>query len=143
MNEKIIVGGQILPISCVGDKLEWKNDQKNDRKKKISDVIKRIIPSFSPTTTFKVWLPWKVLSRTISRHHRYEIKKIVNKLDINNITFELKNKEIKPMSNDIANNDEKIGHGLVLTMWNGWKVFDISLLQKYITLIGLKKHKIE
>jgi len=31
---KIPVGGQFKPNSIVGDKLEWKKDQKNDIKKK-------------------------------------------------------------------------------------------------------------
>lgn len=37
-------GGQHPPISGVGERLEWKNAQKNPRKKNTSDVINRIIP---------------------------------------------------------------------------------------------------
>jgi hypothetical protein len=35
----------------VGDKLLWKNAQKKDKKKKISETIKRIIPHRRPNVT--------------------------------------------------------------------------------------------
>lgn len=63
------VGGHWPPSSGVGARLEWKKAQKNPRKKKASDVMKRIIPYRRPFWTVGVWWPWKVLSRTTSRHH--------------------------------------------------------------------------
>lgn len=54
----IPVGGQINPNSKVGDKLEWKNPQKKEIKKKISDVINKSIPHFNPNITWLVWKPW-------------------------------------------------------------------------------------
>ena len=63
------VGGHWPPSSGVGARLEWKKAQKNPRKKKASDVMKRIIPYRRPFWTVVVWWPWKVLSRTTSRHH--------------------------------------------------------------------------
>lgn len=51
----IPVGGQVRPSSIVGERLEWKNLQKNEIKKKISEVIKRIIPHFRPNVTWLVW----------------------------------------------------------------------------------------
>jgi hypothetical protein len=41
-------GGQFSPISTEGDRLLWKNAQKNEKKNKISEVMKSIIPIFSP-----------------------------------------------------------------------------------------------
>ena len=37
-------GGHIEPTSILGDKLLWKNAQKNLKKKKISETINKIIP---------------------------------------------------------------------------------------------------
>jgi hypothetical protein len=65
----IPVGGQAHPISGVGDKLLWKNAQKNAKKNSTSDVMNRIIPHRRPLVTYEVWNPMKVLSRMTSRHH--------------------------------------------------------------------------
>lgn len=40
----IPTGGHWPPSSGVGARLEWKNAQKNPRKKKASDVMNRIMP---------------------------------------------------------------------------------------------------
>jgi len=48
LNGWIPVGGQVDPISIVGDSLVWKNAQKNDTKNRISDTMNRIIPHRSP-----------------------------------------------------------------------------------------------
>lgn len=45
-------------------------------KKKISEEINKTIPIFSLMVTFFEWLPWKVLSREISRHHMEEVRRI-------------------------------------------------------------------
>ena len=47
----IPAGGQQHPSSGVGDKLLWKNAQKNAKKKRTSDVINRIIPHRRPLVT--------------------------------------------------------------------------------------------
>lgn len=65
----IPVGGQQHPSSGVGDRLLWKNAQKNAKKNRTSDVINRIIPHRRPLVTYVVWCPMKVLSRITSRHH--------------------------------------------------------------------------
>lgn len=69
------VGGQQPPISGVGARLEWKKAQKKPKKKKTSEVMKRIIPNRRPFCTGGVWCPWKVPSRTISRHHWYIVSR--------------------------------------------------------------------
>jgi len=55
---KIPAGGQFNPISMEGARLLWKNPQKKDKKKKISDTINKIIPILSPVYTIKVCKPW-------------------------------------------------------------------------------------
>lgn len=72
----IPVGGHFNPNSIVGDRLEWKNLQKNEVKNSTSDVINKIIPHFMPVITWLVWNPWKVLSRVISRHQVNMVSKI-------------------------------------------------------------------
>lgn len=47
----IPIGGQVQPISGVGARLEWKNAQKNPKKKQISEIINRTIPMRSPEVT--------------------------------------------------------------------------------------------
>jgi hypothetical protein len=37
-------GGQTVPISIVGTKLEWKNAQKNAIKNSISDIMNKTTP---------------------------------------------------------------------------------------------------
>jgi len=51
----IPVGGHVQPISGVGERLLWKNAQKNAKKKSTSEVIKRIIPQRRPDVTYDVW----------------------------------------------------------------------------------------
>jgi hypothetical protein len=58
LNGTIPAGGQFIPISIAGESLLWKNAQKNERKKKISETINKIIPIFSPFITTLVWRPW-------------------------------------------------------------------------------------
>ena len=51
------MGGQVDPSSIVGDKLEWKNAQKNDTKNKTSETINRIIAHRNPFVTIFVCSP--------------------------------------------------------------------------------------
>jgi len=69
LKELIEVGGQCCPNSMFGEILLWKNPQKNEMKKKISDVINKIIPVFSPFITMEECTPWNEASRWMSRHH--------------------------------------------------------------------------
>lgn len=87
LNGVIPEGGQLIPISRVGDSLLWKNPQKNERKKNTSEVINKIIPIFNPVNTLNVCSPWKVLSREISRHHWNEVSKSVNAPSKNKVGF--------------------------------------------------------
>jgi hypothetical protein len=50
----IPLGGQILPISIVGVKLEAKNAQKKAKKNMTSETINKIIPYRSPNWTIFV-----------------------------------------------------------------------------------------
>lgn len=54
----IPVGGHSAPNSGVGTRLTWYSAQKKPRKKKTSDVMKRIIPYRMFFWTPFVWCPW-------------------------------------------------------------------------------------
>lgn len=47
----IPVGGQVIPISAVGDSALWKNAQKNEKKNITSDSTNNINPILIPRTT--------------------------------------------------------------------------------------------
>lgn len=51
LNGWTLIGGQRVPISMAGERLLWKNAQKNERKKKISEMINKIIPHRRPVVT--------------------------------------------------------------------------------------------
>jgi hypothetical protein len=53
-------GGQLIPISTAGERLEWKNAQKNEKKNNTSDVINNKKPIFNPVNTILVWSPSKL-----------------------------------------------------------------------------------
>lgn len=65
----ILLGGQIIPTSILGESLLCRKAQKKEMKKNTSETINRIIPHCSPLTTLFECIPWKVASRVISRHH--------------------------------------------------------------------------
>lgn len=75
----IFFGGHNIPISILGDRAIWKYAQNNEIKKKISEIMNKIIPIFRFLIILKVCIPWKVPSRTTSRHHWYKERITVNK----------------------------------------------------------------
>lgn len=112
LNILISIGGHIIPnsINWINDK--WKNLQKKEIKKKISDIMNNNIPIFNPLKTLLECNPWYVLSRTTSRHHWNIIIIIIiipNKF--NNIDF-LLNNLILPTNKIIILNALVIGQGL-------------------------------
>lgn len=113
----IPVGGHCPPNSGVGARLEWKNAQKNPRKKNASDVINRIIPYRRPFCTVGVWWPWKVLSRTTSRHHCNVTKIIESRPRLRSWEELWWNHMIRPEVVSSAAAAPKMGHGLGSTMW--------------------------
>lgn len=48
---EIPVGGQVIPISAVGERALWKNAQKKEKKNIISEITNRTNPIFIPRTT--------------------------------------------------------------------------------------------
>jgi len=54
----LVLSEVLALLSIVGDKLVWKNAQKNDTKNKTSDTMNRIIPHRSPFVTIFVCNPW-------------------------------------------------------------------------------------
>lgn len=73
------VGGQLQPNSGAGANLLWKNAQKNAKKKRTSEAMKRIMPHRNPLETNEVWKPIYVPSRITSRHHCSIVKRITNR----------------------------------------------------------------
>ena len=119
-------GGQRLPISTLGERLLWKNAQKKLKKKRTSEVINKIIPQRKPTPTIVVCWPWKVPSRTTSRHH-WNITKLV-KIKPKSIRSIEKvwNHFAIPDTKDSTLKAPKKGQGLISTRWKGWFIlFDI------------------
>ena len=125
LNLLIETGGQAWPSSMFGLREKWKNLQKKDEKNITSEVIKRIIPSFSPVNTSSKWSPWRFTSRETSFHQEKAIIVVVsinkekNSVKLKNIWLfkvRAKKKEIK---------EQVKGQGLRLTIWNGWNFSDI------------------
>jgi len=113
----IPVGGQKNPISTVGDNLLWKKAQKNEKKNSTSDVINKIIPHRNPLITWRVWRPWNVLSRVISRHH-WKVVIIMISIPINiRLVVLIVNHLIIPVTIINAAKEAEIGHGLWSTKW--------------------------
>jgi len=117
LNGVIPVGGQKNPISRVGASLLWKKAQKKEKKNNTSEVINKIIPHRKPLITCKVWRPWNVLSRMISRHHWKVVNVIIN--IPNNIRFiiVIMNHLTMPVTKINAAKEAAIGHGLWSTKW--------------------------
>jgi hypothetical protein len=57
LNVLIPIGGHCIPISIEGERLLWKNAQKNEEKNNTSEAINKIIPSFILEVTFLVCSP--------------------------------------------------------------------------------------
>lgn len=89
-----------------------KKSSKKWNKKKISEIINKIIPIFIPINTFLEWNPCRVLSREISRHHWYIIIKIVKNEIKYNIRYFWLNILIVLVNNIIVDKDPIRGHGL-------------------------------
>lgn len=106
-----------MPNSILGANLEWKKAQKKDTKKNTSEVMNKIIPQRIPIDTFIEWLPWYVLSRTISRHHWIIIIiNVIVPIDIKCIEGKWNHSTIPKVMNNPAVDPSK-GQGLWLTKW--------------------------
>lgn len=117
--------GHFCPIKISGDKDVWKKAQKNETKKKTSDVINKSIPSFNPLITSLVWRFSNVDSRIMSRHHLHAMEIIKNKLKYKKKFLEEMLLNVFAVVKTVLNNwkDAKIGQGLGDTRWNGTKIF--------------------
>ena len=113
----------------MGDRLLWKNAQKNETKNRISETINRIIPHRSPFVTIFVCSPWYVPSRVTSRHHWIMVIRVIIVPIPSRLLSYWWNHLINPIRVTIAPMAPVSGHGLLFTMWNGWfSCIDISLL---------------
>ena len=130
LTDSMPLGGHPPPTSTFGLNEEWKKDQKKEKKKQTSLVIKRTIPMRSPPSTFCVCLPTIVASRAISRHHWIIVEIII--IRPNHIIFSSYwlNPLAIPVNSISVPIAPVIGHGLGSTMWNG--CFLILLYHKEI-----------
>lgn len=112
LKNKMFFGGQFNPISIEGASELCKKFQKKEIKRNISEIINKIILNLIRFIIKKLWLPWKVLSRIMSRHHVNLIKIIKIKL-IKKYVFILKfiNIIFEIMKLNVFN-EVKIGQGL-------------------------------
>lgn len=108
----MLIGGHIFPNSIVGERLLWKKAQKKLIKKNTSEIINKIIPHRKPNVTGKVWSPWKVPSREISRHHWYIVKIVIKNPKINRSILYKWNHFVNPAVKVIAPIAPVKGHGL-------------------------------
>lgn len=117
LNVLIPFMGHSSPTWISGDNLEWKNAQKNDKKKNTSETINKIIPISKPFITSIVWSPFIVASRITSRHHW----NLINKIDvIDTIRGIIEYPHIQSAEENITLNramEPRIGHGLTETKW--------------------------
>jgi len=112
-------GGQQEPNSTAGDNEQCKYAQKNPKKKKISETIKRPIPKRKPYWTRLVWKPSNVDSTTILDHQKAQVARTSKRPSTN---------RKEPMADqDITRPDTKIraetepsnGQGEGDTKWKG------------------------
>lgn len=114
-------GGQFIPNSILGEIELWMYVQKNEIKKKSSEIINNSILIFIKEWTDWEWNPWNVLSRIISRHHRDKQIININILIISNKkSFRFVNK-ISLINKFIIFIEVIKGHGLGVTIWKGWE----------------------
>jgi len=135
LKELMYLGGQFNPISILGEILEWKYAQKNEKKNKTSEVINRIIPIFNPFEIIEKCEPCFVVSAIIFVHQK---KADVVKITVNKIKFIFKlfvnpHKIYDTMFHEIK--AFKIGHGLGVIIWNGWKYFVICFLYYIVSFM--------
>lgn len=74
-------GGQLIPTSIAGERLEWKKAQKKEKKNNISETINNIKPNFKPVKTFLVWAPSRLDSVNMSINHKIINRTIKAKLN--------------------------------------------------------------
>lgn len=111
------VGGQHLPISKVLFSLLWKNAQKNEKKNKTSDRINNTIPQRSPEVTLRVWRPWRLPSREMSRHHWALERMMLMRPIVSSVTLNRLNHLTRPVVRSIALIELVKGQGLFSTRW--------------------------
>jgi len=140
-------GGHISPISIEGARLLLKKAQKKEKKNKISDVIKRIIPQRMPFLTIDVWSPWWVDSRPTSRHHWMHVIESKNTPIRTKFILKVWNHLVTPVVIIRAAVPAASGHGLWSTRWNEWLLFTIIISGRWFLwrreLTEQRKRRIE
>jgi len=122
LNVWIPIGGQADPSSTLGDNLAWKKAQKNERKKKTSEVINKSIPQRNPVTTIFVCNPCNVPSREISRHQKKATVVRLNNLSKRRPNLVVWNHVARPAVSPSLKTADNKGQGDSSTRWKGWGI---------------------
>lgn len=97
-------------------------------KKKISEIMNKIIPVFSPFITKSEWCPWIDASRWMSFHHMKATVAVIKNV-ISTGVFRLLFIKITPEARRLsALFEAKIGQGLTSTRWKGLNFVIIYLI---------------
>lgn len=100
--------------------------------------MNRIIPYRSPFCTGGVWCPWKVPSRTTSRHHWYIVRRVKISPSVIRVIEWKWNQIAVPEVSSRAPTAPVSGQGLGSTMWNACAWWAI---RRFLVGKGLKEEQ--
>jgi len=120
-------GGQHEPNSTLGESEQCRYAQKKPKKKKISETIKRPIPSRNPNCTRLVWNPKWVDSRIIFDHQKRQDTKIIKTPRVIKVRPRFDQDSTRPQTKNKAEIEETNGQGEGVTKWKGCLVMRVKL----------------
>jgi len=123
-------GGQHEPSSTLGEREQCRYAQKKPKKKKISETIKRHIPSRNPNCTRKVWNPKVVDSRITLDHQNRQVTKIIKTPRASKSRPRWDQDSTRPQTKNKAENEPTNGQGEGVTRWKGCLVMLVKLEYK-------------
>ena len=112
-------GGQQEPNSTLGDNEQCRYAQKKPKKKKISETIKRPIPSRNPNWTRLVWNPNDVDSRIILDHQKEQVKNTISTPRISKLRPRFDQESTRPTTMNSEEIEATKGQGEGVTRWKG------------------------
>lgn len=126
LKDSTVLGGHDCPTSMLGLVPAWKYAQKNLEKNRTSDEINSSILIFIPFTTISRWDPSLLASIIVLFHHIDAMEVIKIKLpSIAILLAFFVIKEIVVKTNACDCREDRIGHGLIVTIWNRLNLFII------------------
>jgi len=110
-------GGQQEPNSTLGESEQCRYAQKKPKKKKISETMKRPIPSRKPNWTRLVWKPSIVDSVIIFDHQKKQVTPIKIRPVESKSRPRLDQESTRPQTKNKAENEATKGQGEGVTRW--------------------------